>query len=252
MAEHGEVERLVAAAKRRARSAQPLDRLRAAVDVADEVSQASQEALDRFVAEARDANHSWAEIGAVLDVTRQAAQQRFAGAPSDGEAWPPNTSGTVQAAFLVAQEDARSMGHNHLGTEHVLLGLLAQRDGLAAHVLSDVGVTREAVVSRIEQMVGRGGERRWESLGVAPKVKRALEAGRREARRLGHRCANTEHLLIGLCRSEDSVAVRILDDLGAPRETVVERVADALGLDPVALRSPARRRRRLLTSHHEE
>src|SRR5215212_425434 len=119
MVEHGEAERMVAAATRRAHSSQPLDRLRAAVEVADEVSQASQEALDGFVAEARDAKHSWAEIGAVLDVTRQAAQQRFAGAPSDREAWPPNTSGTVQAAFLVAQEDARALGHNYLGTEHV-------------------------------------------------------------------------------------------------------------------------------------
>jgi hypothetical protein len=251
MSEPGEVERLVAAATRRSQSSQPLDRLRAAVDVADEVSQASQEALDRFVAEARDAKHSWAEIGAVLDVTRQAAQQRFAGAPSDREAWPPNTSGTVQAAFLVAQEDARTLGHNYLGTEHVLLGLLAQSDGLAAHVLADLGVTREAVLSRIEQLIGRGGERRWEGLGVAPKVKRALEATRREARRLGHGCANTEHLLIGLCRSEDSVAVRILDDLGAPRETVVRRVAEALDVDPLALQSPARRRRRQLIPHHE-
>ena len=170
MAERREVERLVAAATRRARSSQPLDRLRAAVDVADEVSQASQEALDRFVADARDAKHSWAEIGAVLDVTRQAAQQRFAGAPPGGEAWPPDASDTVQAAFVAAQEDARALGHNYLGTEHVLLGLLAQSDGLAAHVLADVGVTREGVLSRIEQIIGRGGERRWESLGVAPKV----------------------------------------------------------------------------------
>jgi hypothetical protein len=251
MVEHGEAERMVAAATRRAHSSQPLDRLRAAVEVADEVSQASQEALDRFVAEARDAKHSWAEIGAVLDVTRQAAQQRFAGAPSDREAWPPNTSGTVQAACLVAQEDARALGHNYLGTEHVLLGLLAQSDGLAAHTLSDLGVTREAVLGRIEQIIGRGGERRWESLGVAPKVKRALEATRREARRLGHGCANTEHLLIGLCRSEDSMAVRILDDLGAPRETVVKHVADALDIDPAALQSPARCRRRRLTPHHK-
>jgi ATP-dependent Clp protease ATP-binding subunit ClpC len=133
----------------------------------------------------------------------------------------------------------------------VLLGLLAQSEGLAAHVLADAGISRDAVVGRIEQIIGRGGERRWESLGVAPKVKRALEATQREARRLGHRCANTEHLLIGLCRSEDSVAVRILDDLGAPRETVIERVAEALHVDPVALRSPARRRRRLLTAHRE-
>ena len=249
MPEHPEVERLVAAARRRARSSQPLDRLRAAVDVADEVSQASQEALDRFVAEARDAKHSWAEIGAVLDVTRQAAQQRFSRAPSAGVPWPPNTSAMVQAAFLVAQEEARALGHNYLGTEHVLVGLLSQSDGLAAHVLSDAGIAREAVVGRIEQIIGRGGERCWESLGVTPKVKRALEAAQGEARRLGHRCANTEHLLIGLCRSEDSAAVRILDDLGAPRETVIERVADALHVDPAALRSPARRRRRSLTAH---
>jgi hypothetical protein len=251
MSELSEVERLVAAARRRARSPQPLDRLRAAVDVADEVTRASQEALDRFVADARDANHSWAEIGAVLDVTRQAAQQRFAGAPPDRGAWPPNMSGTVQAVFLVAQEEARALGHNYLGTEHVLLGLLAQSDGLAAHALSDLGVTRDAVLSQIEQTIRRGGERRWESLGVAPKVKRALEATKREARRLGHGCANTEHLLIGLCRSEDSMAVRILADLGAPRETVIERVAEALDIDPAALQSPARRRRRLLTPHHE-
>jgi hypothetical protein len=123
--------------------------------------------------------------------SRQAAQQRFAGAPSARQAWPPDFSDTVQAVLGLAQADARALGHNYLGTEHVLLGLLAQSDGLAAHVLADRGITREAVLSRVEQIIGRGGARRWESLGITPRLKRALEATRREARRLGHGCANT-------------------------------------------------------------
>ena len=136
------------------------------------------------------------------------------------------------------------MGHNCLGTEHALLGLLAEHDGLAAHALAALGVDAPAVRTQIETRIGTGPARVWAPLGVAPRLKRALEIARSHARSLEHRCMNTEHLLLALGDVSDSVAAEILRDLDAAPDAVRQQVAAMLGVDADRLR-PRRQRRRL-------
>jgi hypothetical protein len=231
--------------EQRAQSSDPLDRLKAAVAVVDELRNVGEEVLDRFVAESRDARCSWSEVGAVLGVSKQAAQQRFpAGGPL--RSWPDGVTDTVRAAMVLAQEESRYLGHNYVGNEHLLLGLLAQTDGVAADVLGGLGVTREAIVARTREIVGAGTPRRWEPLGVSPRLKRGLELARAEARRLGHRCVGTEHVLLGIARLDEGVGARLLRELGAPPDRVREEVATRLGVDAGQLAPPPRRRARLL------
>src|SRR5438034_4162704 len=111
---------VAAIVEQRARSTAPLDRLQAAALVADELRSVGDEVLARFVAEARAAGCPWSEVGAVLGVSKQAAQQRFpAGGPLSS--WPNGVTDPVRAAMVVAQEESRELGHNYVGNEHLLL-----------------------------------------------------------------------------------------------------------------------------------
>src|SRR3954447_2139886 len=241
-----EVERLTRLIEQRAVSTSALDQLQAAVGLVDERRAQDEAVLDYFVRAARRAGGSWTEIGAGLGVSKQAAHQRFPTVASDAGAWSAHATDTVRAALEAAQEEARSLGHNYLGTEHVLLGLLTQTDGLAAHALAELGVGRQAVVSRIRESVGVGSPRAWEALGVTPRTKKALELARAQAKALGHRCIGTEHMLLGLVNLEEAVAVQILDELGASRQAVRRQLANMLGVDVERLSQP--RRRRMLRS----
>lgn len=236
---------VAAMVEQRTRSTAPLNRLESAASVVDELRSVGDEVLDRFVAEARAAGCSWSEVGAVLGVSKQAAQQRFpAGGPLSS--WPDGVTDTVRAAMVVAQEESRDLGHNYVGNEHLLLGLLAQTDGVAADVLAGLGVTRAGILARTREVVGAGSPRRWEALGVTPRLKRALELARAEARRLGHRCVGTEHVLLGIARLDEGVGAGLLRELGAPPARVREEIATRLGIDPSQLTPAPRRRTRLL------
>jgi hypothetical protein len=242
-----EIDALVRVVEARAASESALDRLQAAVALVDARRTQHETILDRFVAAARRAGCSLSEIGATMGVSKQAAHQRFPAVTSDGGAWRPQASDTVRAAFTCAQQEARALGHNYLGTEHVLLGLLGQTDGLAAHALAALDVDREAVLSRIREVIGIGPPRAWESVGVTPRTKRALELARAQAKALGHRCIGTEHMLLGLVNLETGVAVQILDELRASPEAVRRQLAHMLDVDVERLSRP--RRRRILRSH---
>jgi len=236
---------LAAVVEHRAGSKAPLERLEAAVTVVDELRGVGEEVLDRFVAEARAASCSWSEVGAALGVSKQAAQQRFpAGGPLTS--WPEGVTGTVRAAMVTAQDESRDLGDNYVGNEHLLLGLLAQTDGMAADVLSCLGVTRAVIVARTREVVGVGSPRRWEPLGVTPGLKRALLLARAEARRLGHPCVGTEHVLLGIARFDEGPDAQLLGELGAPPSRVREEIARRLGVDPARLAPPRRRRTRRL------
>lgn len=237
---------LASLVEQRARSKAPLERLEAAVTAVDELRGFGEEVLDRFVGEARAANCSWSEIGAALGVSKQAAQQRFpAGGPLTS--WPEAVTEAVRAAMVTAQDESRDLGHNYVGNEHVLLGLVAQTDGMAADVLAGLGVTRAAIIARAREVIGADSPRRWEALGVTPRLKRALVFARAEARRLGHRCVGTEHMLLGIARLDDGADARLLRELGAPPARIREEIAKRLGVDPARLNPPPpRRRRRLL------
>jgi hypothetical protein len=238
-----DVDRLARLADRRAVSPAPLDRLSAAVQLNDELRARGEELLDRFVAQARREDCSWTEIGAALGVSKQAAHQRFLPAEQPSGAWPPNASAEVRAAVAAGQRHARRLGHHYLGTEHVLAGLLEQPDAVAARTLAALGVELDGVLAHARVLVGVGTAPGPEALPLAPRLKRALELARAHARALGHRCIETEDVLLAFGDIDDCVATRILGDLGAPVDAVREQLAALLRVDPAVLRRRARRRR---------
>ena len=145
-----------------------------------------------------------------------------------------------------AAEHARGLRHRYLGTEHVLLAL-ASDEGLAGSVLARLGVTPDGVNDQIAATIGIGHSAGSETLGVTPRLKRVLEAACKEARRLGHRCADREHLLLATAEHE-GVAEQILRALGTEPRAVREQLADLVaGEAPnvaATVRTPRRRRRR--------
>ncbi|MCX7921079.1 MAG: ATP-dependent Clp protease ATP-binding subunit [Clostridia bacterium] len=120
----------------------------------------------------------------------------------------------AEKAIAFSQESAMRLGHNYVGTEHLLLGLVKEGSGVAARVLQSQGVTEDKILKEIEDLIGKGEETGEQPLGFTPRTKRVLELAFREARRLGQNYIGTEHLLLGIMKEGESVAVRILMDLG--------------------------------------
>jgi hypothetical protein len=228
---------------KRAPSPAALDRLGTAVGVVEELRSEGDLLLDRFVGAARREGCSWTQIGETLGISKQAAHQRFLPTDQTTGGWPAHATDLVRRAMVTAQREARDMGHNYLGTEHLLLGLLAEPDGMAHHALTALGVEPAAVRGRIEAVIGVDPPRQWDPAGVAPRLKRALELARSHARALGHRCMNTEHVLLALGDISDSVAAQILCDLDAPPDAVRRELAAMLGVDADELRPRGHRRR---------
>jgi Clp amino terminal domain, pathogenicity island component len=224
----------------------PAARLRIAIELGRELTDAADELIERFVAEARATGLSWTEIGQLFGTSKQAAQKRY-GATTVREVgqWPGCWAPAAQHALDQASEEARELGHNYVGTEHALLGLVAAKDGLAAHVLDALGVTRERILT--QDCVGPSGQARpYDCLGVQPRLKQAFEHSRRIAEQLGHRVANTEHLLAGVLAVPDALAVEILNRVGVSADDVREALARRLGVDVQRLSVARRRRQRLL------
>jgi prophage maintenance system killer protein len=136
----------------------------------------------------------------------------------------------ARQAVADAQEEARLLGHDHIGTEHVLLGLIRQRDGIAAQALDACGVSLEPVRVQVEEIVGRGPGSPAGHIPFTPRAKKVLELSLREALQLGHNYIGTEHILLGLIREGEGVAAQVLVKLGADlrrlRRQVQERVKE--------------------------
>lgn len=130
---------------------------------------------------------------------------------------------------VLAQEEARMLNHNYIGTEHVLLGLIHEGEGIAARVLSDLGVSLEDTRSYVEQIIGRGTSVPNGHIPFTPRSKKVLELALRESLQLGHNYIGTEHLLLGLVREGEGVAAQILEkmnvDAGLVRQHVIEILA---------------------------
>lgn len=135
----------------------------------------------------------------------------------------------AQKVIVISQEEAKRLGHNVVGTEHILLGLLAEGEDVAARSLLSLGISVEQVRSEVERMIGRGGQPTEGQIGFTPRSKRVLELAFDEARRLGHTYIGTEHLLLGLIREGEGVAAQVLHNLGADLEGVRKQVTGQLG-----------------------
>ena len=129
--------------------------------------------------------------------------------------------------IMLAQEEARHLGHNFVGTEQILLGLIGEGTGVAAKTLKAMGITLKDARAEVEKIIGRGSGFVAVEIPFTPKAKRVLELSWDEARQLGHNYIGTEHLLLGLIREGEGVAARVLENLGVDlnkiRTNVVKR-----------------------------
>jgi ATP-dependent Clp protease ATP-binding subunit ClpC len=138
----------------------------------------------------------------------------------------------ARQVVVLAQDEARALKHNYIGTEHLLLGLLREEEGVAARALESLDVTVEAVRAQVERIIGQGDEVTLGQIPFTPRAKKALELSLREALTLGHQYIGTEHVLLGLVRVEDGVAARILLDFGADAEKIRNEVIRMLSGPP--------------------
>ncbi len=136
---------------------------------------------------------------------------------------------------VLAQEEARLLNHNYIGTEHLLLGLIHEGEGIAATAFERLGVSLEVVRARVEEIIGHGGSSPSGHIPFTPRAKKVLELSLREALQLGHNYIGTEHLLLGLIREGEGVAAQVLAQLGLDLALVRQEVIQLLsGYAPVA------------------
>jgi len=137
----------------------------------------------------------------------------------------------ARRVVVLAQEEARHLDHNYIGTEHILLGLIHEGEGVAARALESLGISLEAVRSEVVEIVGHGDEAPTGHIPFTPRAKKVLELSLREALALSHNYIGTEHILLGLIREGQGVAAQVLVKLGADfdrvRQQVVQLLADA-------------------------
>ena len=141
---------------------------------------------------------------------------------------------SARQVVVLAQDEARELKHNYLGTEHLLLGLIREESGVAATVLMSFGITIEDVRAQVERLIGEGDEVTGGQIPFTPRAKKVLELALREALSLGHNYVGTEHILLGIVRENEGVAARILLDYDAVAEAVRNRVIEQLSPEPTA------------------
>ena len=135
----------------------------------------------------------------------------------------------ARRVVVLAQEEARMLNHNYIGTEHILLGLVRERDGVAAKALDSLNIRLDAVRREVEEIIGQGQAAPTGHIPFTPRAKKVLELSLREALQLGHNYIGTEHILLGLIREGEGVAAQVLQKLGADlnrvRQTVIQLLA---------------------------
>jgi ATP-dependent Clp protease ATP-binding subunit ClpA len=155
----------------------------------------------------------------------------------------------ARRVVVLAQEEARLLNHDYVGTEHLLLGMIAEGQGVAAKALESLGIRLEAVRAQVEEVIGQGQQAPSGHIPFTPRAKKVLELSLREAQQLGHDYVGTEHLLLGLVREGEGVAAQVLVKLGADLPRVRRQVVQLLsgsaggpeaaaGMRPVAMTVP--------------
>ena len=147
----------------------------------------------------------------------------------------------AQRVVVLAQEEARRLDHDYIGTEHILLGLIREGEGVAAKALESLGISLQAVRQQVEQTIGQGRQAPPGHIPFTPRVKKVLELSKREAMQLGHNYIGTEHILLGVIREGEGPAAQVLVNLGGDLNRVRQQVIQLLhgyqGKEPAALRS---------------
>ena len=199
-----------------------LAQLAAAARTAADLEDVADETLTHFVDRCRRNGRSWSEISKALGVTKQAVHKRFS-SNSTFERFTLRARGALEGAAAAA----RGLGHNYVGTEHVLLGLYSQPEGIAAKVLLAEGLNADGVEAAILAITPRGAST-VDAPPFTPRAAACLEKALSEALQLGHNYVGTEHILLGLFRDEEGLAARIMRDAGVMHDTVRERVIELL------------------------
>jgi ATP-dependent Clp protease ATP-binding subunit ClpC len=135
----------------------------------------------------------------------------------------------ARRVIILAQEEAKRLNHSAVGTEHILLGIIREGEGVASKVLESLNINPDRLRAEVESAIGRGERTPYEEVAFTPRAKKVLELALDEARRLGHNYIGTEHLLLGLIREGEGVAARILEAMGADLERVRAQVVYLLG-----------------------
>ena len=239
-----DLDHLVTAVRRRASSDDPMERLAEAVQVGNELGARADALVDHFVSEARDAGLSWAQVGACLGVTKQAAQQQFVEPfvdvrrprdrhPRPGregfEAYTRRARQTMKAAVRAAQ----SMGCTFVGTEHLLLGMIDVGEGVGPDALAAIRPLEEWRAAVVESVTVAPRRVRGR-IPFTPLARSAMAHAAVEASRLGHNYVGTEHQLLALAAIGDGVAAKVLTEHGADHDRLRREIVTLLAA-PAAL-----------------
>ncbi|KUI42326.1 hypothetical protein AU197_14530 [Mycobacterium sp. IS-1590] len=210
---------------------EPLDQLTDAVLAAESLGEIADHLIGHFVDQARRSGASWTDIGKCMGVTKQAAQKRFVPkTPTDAELLDPNAGFgrfTPRARNVVveAQNIAHAAGNAEIGSDHLLLGLFKDSDGLAAKLLAGQGVDLEAV-SKVVSLPSRLDGELPTLIPFSSDAKKVLELTFRQALRLGHNYVGTEHILLALWEAEDDAGP--LHRVGVDKDRFETELLDAL------------------------
>jgi hypothetical protein len=210
----------------------PLEQLSDAVLAGEHLGEVADHLIGHFVDQARRSGASWTEIGRSMGVTKQAAQKRFV--PKGGEEpsqLDPNQgfsrfTDRARRVVVAAQEAARSAGHDQIRPEHLVLGLLAEPEGLAARVIVAQDVSLERIRQVASATLPPPAEQVPELIPFDPRARKALELTFRQALRLGHNYVGTEHILLALLELEDGTGV--LAGLGVDRAAAEAAITEAV------------------------
>ncbi|WLV24787.1 ATP-dependent protease ATP-binding subunit ClpC [Aciduricibacillus chroicocephali] len=134
----------------------------------------------------------------------------------------------AQKVLALSQEEAVRLGHNNIGTEHILLGLIREGEGIAAKALQSLGLEAEKIQEEVEELIGTG-QQSMQTIHYTPRAKKVVELSQDEARKLGHSYVGTEHILLGLIREGEGVAARVLNNLGVSLNKARQQVLQLLG-----------------------
>jgi hypothetical protein len=229
------LDELVTQTRGLASSSEPLEVLASAARRQQELADLGEKLLDHFVQEARTAGCSWSQIGTALGVTRQAAQQRHStlrsligklrgGVEAVMEGAFSRFSDRARLVVVLAQDEARRLGHNYIGTEHLLLGLLVEGEGIGARALQGAGITLDTARAGVEEIVGCGQETPGGHLPFVSRAKKVLELALRESLRLNHNHIGTEHILLGLLREGEGAGAQIIAAAGVQPDQLRDSV----------------------------
>ena len=216
------LQELIETVERDAPSGEVLDLVATASSTVAQLEEVGDAVLGHFVDRCRRHGHSWSEISSALGVTKQAAHKRFTFPAPTLERFTERARRAVDAASTAAL----GLGHNFVGTEHLLLGLFAQPEGFAARVLAEAGVDRAAVEAKVLEVVPRGSEPLLDNPPYTPRASLALQGALGEALRLGHNYIGTEHILLGLVRDHDALSARTLSELDVSPEWIRTRLVE--------------------------